>query len=79
MKAIILAAGRGVRMNLLTVDTPKTLLKVKGKALIDHVFDSLPEEIDEVIVVTKYLGDQIIEHMAGKSGRKITYVEGSDF
>lgn len=79
MKCVILAAGRGERMMPLTANTPKPLLKVRGVPLIDHVLQSLPDEIDEVIIVVKYLGDQIKKHV-GKyyEGMKITYVTGSD-
>lgn len=79
MKAVILAAGRGERMMPLTAKTPKPLLKINGKCLIDYVLDSLPYEIDEVIIVVKYLGNQIKKHVGKKNrGLKIKYVEGSD-
>lgn len=78
MKAVLLCAGRGERMMPLTKTIPKPLLKVNGKCLIDYVYESIPKEIDEVIVVVKYLKDQIIEHMASKNGRRIRFVEGSD-
>ena len=78
MKCVILAAGRGVRMMPLTTKIPKPLLKVKGKALIDYVLDSLPGEVDELIVVVKYLKEQIIDHVERKSWFKtVTYVTGS--
>jgi len=79
MKVVILAAGRGERMNLLTMNTPKPLLKVNGKPIIDYIFDALPEEIDEAIVVVKYLGDKIVDYLGTRrNGIKIKYVEGSD-
>ncbi len=68
----------------LTANTPKPLLEVRGVPLIDGVLDSLPDEIDEVIIVVKYLGDQIKKHVGKKYrnilGReiKIKYVTGSD-
>lgn len=79
MKAIVLASGEGIRMRPLTLKTPKPLLKVNGKPIIDYVLESLPENITEVIIVIKYLGEQIEKHV-GKTfkGKKITYVEGSD-
>lgn len=63
----------------LTAKTPKPLLKVNGKSIIDYVFDSFTPEIDEVIVVVKYLGSQIKDHL-GKiyRGRKVKYALGSD-
>ena len=79
MKAVILAAGRGIRMMPLTAKTPKPLLKVKGKAIIDYVLDALPFTIDEVIIVVDYLGDQIKKHIGKKNrGFKTRYVTGSD-
>ena len=79
MRAVILAAGRGVRMMPLTADTPKPLLKVGGRAIIDYVFEALPDEIDEVIVVVKYLGGQIVKHVVDKyKDLKVTFVQGSD-
>lgn len=79
MKTIILAAGRGKRMRNLTEETPKPLLKFAGQSALDHIFDALPPEIDEAIIVVKYLAEQIRTY-CGKEfhGRKIRYVEGSD-
>ena len=79
MKAIILAAGEGRRMRPLTLTTPKPLLEIQGKAIIDYVFDALPEEVEEAVVVVKYLGEKIKEYLGDEyKGRKIHYVEGSE-
>lgn len=79
MKAVILAAGEGKRMRPLTLKTPKPLLKVNGKPIIDYVFVALPKEIDEVIVVTKYLGNQIKEYLGDEHlDKKVHYASGSD-
>ncbi len=63
MKAVILAAGRGKRMMPLTTDTPKPLLKVAGKTLLDHTIGLLPTEVTEIVVVVNYLGEQIVEYI----------------
>jgi len=79
MKAIILAAGEGQRMRPLTLTTPKPLLKIKGKPIIEYLFEALPPEISEVIIVVKYLADQIKNYLGREfCGRKIIFVEGSD-
>ncbi len=65
MQAVILAAGRGTRMGLLTEETPKSLLQVDGKSLLEHKLDALPEEVDEVIIVVGYLGGKIQAHVGG--------------
>lgn len=79
MRAIILAAGEGTRMRPLTLETPKPLLLIKGRPILDYVFDALPDEVSEVIVVVRYLGDKIKKFL-GKEyrGKKISYVEGSE-
>jgi UDP-N-acetylglucosamine diphosphorylase / glucose-1-phosphate thymidylyltransferase / UDP-N-acetylgalactosamine diphosphorylase / glucosamine-1-phosphate N-acetyltransferase / galactosamine-1-phosphate N-acetyltransferase len=75
MQAVILAAGKGTRMQPLTYDIPKAMLPVKGKPVLEYVFDFLPEEIDKVIIVINHLGDQIKKHFGNEwKGRKIEYV-----
>ncbi|MBI3314373.1 MAG: nucleotidyltransferase family protein [Candidatus Omnitrophica bacterium] len=56
MKALILAAGYGVRLAAVAKDTPKPLLTVAGKALIDHVVERLrtAEGLSEIVVVTNH-------------------------
>lgn len=79
MKIVILAAGEGMRMRPLTINTPKPLLKVAGKTLLDHLFEALPAEIDEAIIIVRYLGNKIKKH-CGKEfhGCRVVYAEGSD-
>lgn len=62
MRAVILAAGRGVRMKPLTDTIPKTLLRVNGRALFDYSMDLLPTDVAEVIVVVSYLAEQIVAY-----------------
>lgn len=60
MKAMILAAGRGERMRPLTDHTPKPLLEVGGKALIEYHLQALSQAgIKEVIINHAWLGKQI--------------------
>jgi MurNAc alpha-1-phosphate uridylyltransferase len=60
MKAMILAAGRGERMRPLTDHTPKPLLKVAGKALIEHTLGQLVEVgFTEIVINHAHLGGQI--------------------
>lgn len=79
MKCIVLAAGRGIRMMPLTKGVPKPLLKINGIPIIDYVLYYLPKEINEIIIVVDYLGEQIKSHIGNKhDGIKVTYVQGSD-
>lgn len=60
MKAMILAAGFGKRMLHLTAKTPKPLLKVAGKSLIEYHIESLSAiGITEIVINHAYLGTQI--------------------
>lgn len=60
MKALILAAGYATRLYPLTKNTPKPLLKVAGRPIIDYIIDKLEtiDELDMVFVVTndKFFG-----------------------
>jgi MurNAc alpha-1-phosphate uridylyltransferase len=66
-KAMILAAGLGVRMRPLTDHMPKPLVRVAGRPLLDHVLDKLAAAgVGEAIVNVHYLPDQIIDHVAAR-------------
>ena len=54
MKAIILVAGYATRLYPLTLDRPKALLKVQGKAIIDYIVEQINtiSDIDEIIVIS---------------------------
>lgn len=75
MQCVILAAGKGTRLRPLTEHTPKPLVAVAGKALLNHIIEALPSSVDEIILVTGYLEEQIIAHCGNDfMGRRITYV-----
>ena len=60
MKAIILAAGRGSRMQSLTDDKPKCLVELRGRTLLDRQLDALHGAgIDEIAIVTGYKREQL--------------------
>ena len=83
MKAIILAAGRGERMRPLTDHTPKPLLPVHGRPLIEwHLLALARAGVREIVVNTAWLEDRIVAAL-GDGARfnvSIRYsMEGRDF
>ena len=63
-RALILAAGRGERMRPLTDHTPKPLLPVQGRALLDwHIAALLRDGVAQVLVNTAWLGAHIAQHL----------------
>lgn len=67
--AVLMAGGKGERLRPLTEKTPKPLLKVGEKAIIDHNIDRLIEYgIRHINVTVNYLGEQLEEHFAMPRG-----------
>ncbi len=63
--AVLMAGGKGERLRPLTEKTPKPLLKVGGKCIIDHNVDRLISYgVEHVNVTVNYLGEQLEEHFA---------------
>ncbi|MGO4378963.1 N-acetylmuramate alpha-1-phosphate uridylyltransferase MurU [Pseudoduganella sp. RAF53_2] len=76
MKAMIFAAGRGERMRPLTDTTPKPLLKVRGRALIEwHIVNLVRAGITEIVINYSHLGHMIEEYLGDGSryGATIAY------
>ncbi len=76
MKAMILAAGLGTRMRPLTLTTPKPLLKVGGKCLIEYHIERLVDAgITEIVINHAWLGGQIEAYLGDgdRYGARIRY------
>jgi mannose-1-phosphate guanylyltransferase len=59
MEAIILAGGFGTRLRPLTYTRAKSLLPILNKPMVSHLIDSLPGEIDKIILAVNYRKEQI--------------------
>ena len=76
MKAMILAAGRGERMRPLTDHTPKPLLPVAGKTIIEHTITQLVSAgFSDIVINHAHLGQQIEDRLGngGQFGASISY------
>ncbi|MBU1112038.1 MAG: nucleotidyltransferase family protein [Nanoarchaeota archaeon] len=74
--AIILAGGLGTRLRPLTLETPKPLLSINGKPIVEHTINQLKKHgVKNVILSIGYMADQIKEHFGNgkKFGINISY------
>ncbi|MBI1180485.1 MAG: NTP transferase domain-containing protein [Alphaproteobacteria bacterium] len=68
-RAMVLAAGLGLRMRPLTDHRPKALLEVGGRTLVDWALDALARAgVPEAVVNHHYLGQMLVEHLAQRTG-----------
>lgn len=77
IKVVIPMAGLGTRLRPHTWSKPKQLVSVAGKAILDHVIDSLSTLPDpgniELINIVGYLGDQIEDYLRGRYPHMTTH------
>lgn len=63
MDAVLLCAGLGTRLRPHTLTTPKPLLPVQGRPILDWTLGALPQAVSRVIVVVHYLAEQISDYL----------------
>ena len=76
MKAVVLAAGEGIRLRPLTSTRPKHLIPVGGKPLLEHLLSSIKAAgVDEALIVVYYKADRIKQFFGdgSKFGMKLEY------
>lgn len=79
MKAAILAGGFGTRLRPLTYQMPKSMIPLLGKPLVLHIIDSLPRQVDQVILAVNYKRDQLEEYFQTHDvGMEVVLVEETE-
>lgn len=74
--AMILAAGKGQRMLPLTKITPKPLIKVKGKSLIDYIIENLINaEFSKIVINASHLKELMLDHFKYSEFKKKIIIE----
>src|SRR5277367_2366673 len=63
MDAVIMAAGLGTRLRPHTLTTPKPLLPVRGRPILDWILGALPGKVDRLVVVVHYLSEQVEQYL----------------
>ncbi len=67
-RAMVLAAGHGLRMRPLTETVPKPLIMVGGRSMLDRALDHLEDfGIERSVVNSHYLGEQIAAHLSARA------------
>ena len=70
--AVLMAGGKGERLRPMTLTTPKPLLEVAGKPIIDYNIDNLLSHgVDHINVTVNYLAEQIENHFAQPTGNGV--------
>lgn len=72
--AMVMAAGLGKRMLPLTATTPKPLIEVGGRKLIDYMIDHLADAgVAHAVVNVHYLADQVEAYLAGRTSPQVAF------
>lgn len=75
-KAMLLAAGYGTRLKPLTDHTPKPLVPVAGRPMIEYALDKLcAYGIDEIVINVSYLKEQLLAYLAKSKHLRVTISE----
>ncbi len=81
LKAVVLAAGKGVRLWPLTENRSKHMIPVAGKPIVEHVISAIRSAgIRSIVLVTRYRGELVKKHIGNgsKLGVTVDYVDQPD-
>jgi NDP-sugar pyrophosphorylase family protein len=71
-KAVVLAAGRGTRMQQLTEDIPKPMVEVRGRPILDFIVEGLRDNgVSNILMVVGYKEEVIRQHFADGMNRGV--------
>jgi len=80
MKAVILCAGRGIRLLPLTQDTPKCLLKFGSKTLLEYTIENFKYAgIEEILLVTGFKEEDILELVKRRGYSHINFITNHNY
>ena len=75
-KAVILAGGYGTRLRPLTFNTPKAMIPLVNKPVIDYILDYLAGYgLKEIVITTNYLREQTVKYLSSRKDLKLSYPE----
>ncbi|HSW70584.1 MAG TPA: sugar phosphate nucleotidyltransferase, partial [Gammaproteobacteria bacterium] len=69
MKAVLLAAGLGTQLRPLTETTPKCLVPICGKPLMQYWLELLGKDLDQILINTHYLPEKVQSFVNSSSWR----------
>ena len=73
--AVILAVGKGTRLEPFTQTTPKPLIKIANKPILEHNMEALYDHVDDYLLVVGYLREKIMTYFGDEfRGKPIRYV-----
>jgi len=76
MKAVVLAGGYGTRLRPLTYSTPKAMIPLVNKPVIDYILDYLVGYgLKDIVITTNYLREQTINYLSSRKDLKLSYPE----
>ena len=79
MQAILLAGGRSLDTDPLTVTKPKALVKVMNRTIMEHNLDQLQDLVDEIIIAVGYKKEMIIDRVGKRyHGIPVKYIESPE-